>query len=105
MSRTYFGTDGIRGRVGQLPITPEFVMRLGYAAGRVLAHSGSFENFSSRGQAETRPTVIIGKDTRISGYMLESALQAGLCAAGVDVRLTGPLPTPAIGDFGLAQPL
>ncbi len=93
MTRKYFGTDGIRGRVGQSPITPEFVMRLGYAAGRVLAHTGSVE------QPEARPMVIIGKDTRISGYMLESALQAGLCAAGVDVRLTGPLPTPAIAHL------
>lgn len=93
MTRKYFGTDGVRGRVGQSPITPEFVMRLGYAAGRVLAHAGSLEH------AEARPMVIIGKDTRISGYMLESALQAGLCAAGVDVRLTGPLPTPAIAHL------
>lgn len=93
MTRKYFGTDGIRGRVGQSPITPEFVMRLGYAAGRVLAHTGNLEH------AEARPMVIIGKDTRISGYMLESALQAGLCAAGVDVRLTGPLPTPAIAHL------
>jgi phosphoglucosamine mutase len=93
MTRKYFGTDGIRGRVGQSPITPEFVMRLGYAAGRVLAHAGNVEHVG------TRPMVIIGKDTRISGYMLESALQAGLCAAGVDVRLTGPLPTPAIAHL------
>lgn len=90
MSRKYFGTDGIRGRTGEYPITPEFVMRLGYAAGRVLASDAS--HLSQDG----RPTVIIGKDTRISGYMLESALEAGLCAAGVNVRLTGPMPTPAI---------
>lgn len=90
MSRTYFGTDGIRGRVGTAPITPDFVMRLGYAAGRVLA------GMDSQLAAGSHPTVIIGKDTRISGYMLESALQAGLCAAGVNVLLTGPLPTPAI---------
>lgn len=90
MSRTYFGTDGIRGRVGTAPITPDFVMRLGYAAGRVLA------GMDSHLAAGKHPTVIIGKDTRISGYMLESALQAGLCAAGVNVLLTGPLPTPAI---------
>ncbi len=90
MSRKYFGTDGIRGRTGEYPITPEFVMRLGYAAGRVLASNAS--QLSQDG----RPTVIIGKDTRISGYMLESALEAGLCAAGVNVRLTGPMPTPAI---------
>ncbi|MDR2220331.1 MAG: phosphoglucosamine mutase [Methylobacillus sp.] len=84
MSRKYFGTDGIRGRVGEQPIIPEFVMRLGYAAGRVLVNS------------DTHPAVLIGKDTRISGYMLESALQAGLSAAGVDVLLTGPLPTPGV---------
>lgn len=88
--RKYFGTDGIRGRVGEFPITPEFVMRLGYAAGRVLVSE------EQRQHSETRPTVLIGKDTRISGYMFESALEAGLCAAGVDVRLTGPMPTPAI---------
>ncbi len=85
MARRYFGTDGVRGRVGERPITPEFVMRLGYAAGRVLAQGG-------RG----RPAVLLGKDTRISGYMLESALMAGLCSAGVDVHVTGPLPTPAV---------
>jgi phosphoglucosamine mutase len=86
MARKYFGTDGVRGEVGQFPITPEFVMRLGYAAGRVLVdHDG-----------DQRPTVLIGKDTRISGYMLEAALQAGFTAAGVNVLLTGPLPTPGI---------
>ena len=90
MSKKYFGTDGIRGRVGTSPITPEFVMRLGYAAGRVLAKADSHL------AKDAHPTVLIGKDTRISGYMLESALQAGLCAAGVDVRLTGPMPTPAV---------
>lgn len=90
MTKKYFGTDGIRGRVGTSPITPEFVMRLGYAAGRVLAKADS--HLSKDGH----PTVLIGKDTRISGYMLESALQAGLCAAGVNVRLTGPMPTPAV---------
>lgn len=90
MSRKYFGTDGIRGRVGKAPITPEFVMHLGYAAGRVLT---SIDSHLAPG---AHPTVLIGKDTRISGYMLESALQAGLCAAGVNVLLTGPLPTPAI---------
>jgi phosphoglucosamine mutase len=84
MSRTYFGTDGIRGTVGQSPITPDFVLRLGHAVGRVL-----------RG-AHERPVVLIGKDTRISGYMLESALEAGLNSAGVDVVLVGPLPTPAV---------
>jgi len=90
MSRKYFGTDGIRGKVGELPITPEFVMHLGYSAGKVLAGS------DLRIPGGERPAVIIGKDTRISGYMLESALQAGLAAAGVDVLLVGPMPTPAI---------
>ena len=85
MARRYFGTDGVRGRVGERPITPEFVMHLGYAAGKVLAQGG-------RG----RPAVLLGKDTRISGYMLEAALVAGFCAAGVDIHVTGPLPTPAI---------
>lgn len=89
MSRKYFGTDGVRGRVGQSPITPEFVMRLGYAAGKVLIGRGSMPTGE-------RPTVLIGKDTRLSGYMLESALEAGFCAAGVDVCLVGPLPTPAV---------
>jgi phosphoglucosamine mutase len=87
MSRKYFGTDGVRGRVGRAPITPDFVMKLGYAAGKVLA--------AKRASAE-HPTVLIGKDTRVSGYMLESALQAGLSAAGVDVVLVGPMPTPAV---------
>ncbi len=89
MTRKYFGTDGVRGRVGQAPITPDFVMRLGYAAGRVLLSK------STMPQGE-RPAVLIGKDTRLSGYMLESALEAGFAAAGVDVCLVGPLPTPAI---------
>jgi phosphoglucosamine mutase len=89
MSKQYFGTDGIRGRVGESVINPEFVMKLGYAAGRVLASQEQLPN----GQ---RPTVLIGKDTRISGYMLEAALEAGLSAAGVDVLLTGPMPTPAV---------
>lgn len=84
MSRRYFGTDGIRGTVGQTPITPDFVLRLGHAVGQVLR------------QTESRPTVLIGKDTRISGYMLESALEAGFASAGVDVVLTGPLPTPGV---------
>ena len=87
MTRQYFGTDGIRGRVGNSPITPEFVMRLGYAAGKVLAKGES---------ASAKPSVLIGKDTRISGYMLEAALEAGFAAAGVDVMLAGPLPTPAV---------
>ena len=88
MSRKYFGTDGIRGRVGQYPITPDFVLRLGYAAGRVLVRRGE--------TGEPRPGVLIGKDTRISGYMLEAALEAGFSAAGVDVMLCGPMPTPAV---------
>ncbi len=87
MSRKYFGTDGVRGRVGELPITPEFVLRLGFAAGEVLAR---------RRSGHERPTVLIGKDTRISGYMLEAALEAGFAAAGVDVMLCGPMPTPAV---------
>lgn len=86
MARKFFGTDGIRGKVGVAPITPDFVMRLGYAAGKVLAQNGS----------EQRATVLIGKDTRISGYMLEASLEAGFSAAGVDVMLSGPMPTPAI---------
>lgn len=90
MSRKYFGTDGVRGTVGQYPITPDFVMRLGYAAGRVLVEA---DGKLAPGE---RPSVLIGKDTRISGYMLESALEAGLSAAGVDVLLTGPMPTPAV---------
>ncbi|MES2538448.1 MAG: phosphoglucosamine mutase [Pseudomonadota bacterium] len=87
MGRKYFGTDGIRGQVGIAPITPDFVMRLGYAAGKVLAKGEG---------AAGKPTVLIGKDTRISGYMLEAALEAGFAAAGVDVMLGGPLPTPAV---------
>jgi len=90
MSRKYFGTDGVRGRVGKAPITPDFVMRLGYAAGKVLASDRSLL------PADRHPTVLIGKDTRISGYMLESAMTAGFTAAGVHVNLTGPLPTPGI---------
>lgn len=89
MSRKYFGTDGVRGKVGEAPITPDFVMRLGYAAGKVLARHKAAANGG-------RPTVLIGKDTRVSGYMLESALEAGFTAAGVDVLLTGPMPTPAV---------
>lgn len=89
MSRKYFGTDGVRGRVGQAPITPDFVMRLGYAAGKVLMESCKMP-------AGERPSVLIGKDTRLSGYMLESALEAGFSAAGVDVCLVGPIPTPAV---------
>ena len=89
MSRKYFGTDGIRGRVGQSPITPDFVMRLGYAAGKVLLEKVEMP-------AGERPSVLIGKDTRLSGYMLESALEAGFAAAGVDSCLVGPIPTPAV---------
>ena len=81
--RRYFGTDGVRGKVGQYPITPDFVLKLGWAAGRVLAKQGTKK-------------VIIGKDTRISGYMLESALEAGLAAAGLKATFTGPMPTPAV---------
>jgi phosphoglucosamine mutase len=84
MSRTYFGTDGIRGKVGTSPITPDFMLRLGHAVGRVLRRTVE------------RPTVLIGKDTRISGYMLESSLEAGFASAGVDVLLSGPLPTPGV---------
>ena len=90
MTKKYFGTDGIRGKVGEYPITPDFVMRLGYAAGRVLT---STESNLAKG---AHPAVLIGKDTRISGYMLESALEAGLSAAGVDVLMTGLMPTPAV---------
>jgi len=89
MARKYFGTDGVRGAVGEAPITPEFVMRLGYAAGEVLVERSSIP-------AGQHPAVLIGKDTRISGYMLEAALEAGFTAAGVNVMLTGPLPTPGI---------
>ena len=88
MSRKYFGTDGVRGRVGEHPITPQFVMQLGYAAGKVLAAEAHAPG--------ERPALLIGKDTRISGYMLESALEAGLIAAGIDVYLAGPVPTPAV---------
>ena len=85
MSRKYFGTDGIRGRVGEVPVTPDFMLKLGWATGKVFASEDG-----------TKPTVVIGKDTRVSGYMLESALQAGLVAAGANVKLLGPLPTPGI---------
>jgi phosphoglucosamine mutase len=91
MSRTYFGTDGIRGTVGQAPITPDFVLRLAHAVGHVLKKD------------EQRPTVLIGKDTRISGYMLESALESGFNSAGVDVVLLGPLPTPGVAYLTRAQ--
>lgn len=91
MSRQYFGTDGIRGKVGQSPITPDFVMRLAYAVGCVLKRS------------EEKPKVLIGKDTRISGYMLESAMEAGFNAAGIDVCLLGPIPTPAVAYLTRTQ--
>jgi phosphoglucosamine mutase len=84
MSRTYFGTDGIRGAVGTSPITPDFMLRMGHAVGRVLKRE------------RDRPAVVIGKDTRISGYMIESALEAGFASAGVDTLLSGPLPTPGV---------
>jgi phosphoglucosamine mutase len=92
MSRKYFGTDGVRGTVGASPMTPDFVLRLGYAAGKVL--SGGMRG-EMRGSGP-HPAVLIGKDTRISGYMLESALEAGFSAAGVDVHMCGPIPTPAV---------
>ena len=91
MSRKYFGTDGIRGTVGQAPITPDFVLRLAHAVGRVLKRS------------EDKPVVLIGKDTRISGYMLESALESGFNSAGVEVVLLGPLPTPGVAYLTRAQ--
>ena len=91
MSRTYFGTDGIRGVVGTPPITPDFILRLAHSVGRVLK------------QHEVRPSVLIGKDTRISGYMLESALESGFNSAGVDVVLLGPLPTPGVAYLTRSQ--
>ena len=91
MTRKYFGTDGIRGTVGQAPITPDFIMRLAHAVGRVLRES------------EPHPVVLIGKDTRISGYILESALESGFNSAGVDVVLLGPLPTPAVAYLTRSQ--
>ncbi|SVD46010.1 uncharacterized protein METZ01_LOCUS398864, partial [marine metagenome] len=84
MSKQYFGTDGIRGRVGEEPIIADFMLRLGWAAGKVFSREG-------------RGKILIGKDTRVSGYMFESALEAGLVSAGLDVLLVGPMPTPAIG--------
>ena len=90
MTRRFFGTDGVRGKVGEDPISPSMIMRLGYAAGKVLV-AAEYESLHGE-----RPAVLIGKDTRVSGYMLESALEAGLTAAGVDVRLTGPMPTPGV---------
>jgi phosphoglucosamine mutase len=96
MSRKYFGTDGVRGTVGREPITPDFVLKLGQAAGRVLGRAA---------RPGSRPTVLIGKDTRVSGYMLEAALEAGFSSAGVDVVLCGPLPTPAVAYLTRAQRL
>ena len=100
MTKRYFGTDGIRGAVGDRPITPDFMLKLGWACGRV---------FAAAREDEGRCTVIIGKDTRVSGYMFEAALEAGFVAAGMDVLLLGPLPTPGIahltreldGDLGV----
>ena len=91
MQQKYFGTDGIRGTVGQPPLTPDFVLQLANAVGRVLKKD------------HDRPTVLIGKDTRISGYMFESALESGFNAAGVDVVLLGPVPTPAVAYLTRAQ--
>ena len=91
MARQYFGTDGIRGTVGQPPITPDFALRLAHAVGHVLKAT------------DAHPTVLIGKDTRISGYMLESALESGFNSAGVDVVLLGPLPTPGVAYHTRAQ--
>ena len=90
MSRRFFGTDGIRGRVGQEPMTPEFVMKLGWAVGKVLSR-------------QDKGHVVIGKDTRISGYIFESSFEAGLAASGVDVTLMGPMPTPAVAYMTQAQ--
>lgn len=86
---SYFGTDGIRGQFGVFPITPDFLLRLGFGAGQVLM----------RQSLNKRPSVLIGKDTRLSGYVIEAALQAGFNAAGVDVHMLGPLPTPAIAHL------
>ncbi|MEW6514864.1 MAG: phosphoglucosamine mutase [Pseudomonadota bacterium] len=93
MARQYFGTDGVRGRVGKFPITPDFALRLGFAAGETLVAHAQQKGLAKEGE---RPAVLIGKDTRISGYMLEAALESGFAAAGVDVMLCGPLPTPAV---------
>ena len=94
MAQRYFGTDGIRGRVGEWPMTPDFALKLGWAAGRVMVRRLGEAGMPANGRE--RPQVLIGKDTRLSGYMFESALEAGFAAAGVDVLLVGPLPTPAI---------
>ena len=92
MNKRYFGTDGIRGAVGEAPITPDFMLKLGWACGRVF-----------RERWGGKPTVIIGKDTRVSGYMFESALEAGLVAAGANVKLLGPMPTPAVAHMTRTQ--
>src|SRR4051812_49807609 len=97
-SRKYFGTDGVRGRVGEPPITPEFVMRLGYAAGKVLAGEQDLPGGD-------HASVLIGKDTRISGYMLESALQADPSAGGGEIYVARPKPTPAAADLPPGGPL
>ena len=94
MKKNYFGTDGIRGLVGDAPITPDFMLKLGWASGRV---------FTRQAGGKGRCLVIIGKDTRVSGYMFESALEAGLVAAGVDVKLLGPMPTPAVALMTRSQ--
>jgi len=95
MTRRYFGTDGIRGRVGQEPMTADFVMRLGWAAGKVLSEKAA--------ERQEKGLVVIGKDTRISGYIFEASLEAGLAAAGLDVMLMGPMPTPAVAYMTQAQ--
>ena len=87
MKKQYFGTDGIRGEVGKFPIVPEFMTRLGYAAGKVL---------TADAKPGERCKILIGKDTRVSGYLLEASLEAGFAAAGVDVMLCGPIPTPGV---------
>src|SRR4029078_9040912 len=90
MTRKHFGTDGVRGTIGESPMTPDFVMRLGYAAGKVLL------------KKDSHPQCLIGKDTRISGYRSEAALEAGFSAAGVDVHMCGPVPTPAVAYLARA---
>src|SRR5699024_4356209 len=94
MAERIFGTDGVRGSVGEWPMTPELALRLGWAAGRGFAARQA--ELNAEAQIQDRPHVLIGKDTRLSGYMFESALEAGFAAAGVDVLLVGPLPTPGI---------
>lgn len=109
MKKRYFGTDGIRGLVGKAPITPDFVLKLGWACGRVFTRAmqtgidGEGSKEGGFGKAPGRCSVIIGKDTRVSGYMFESALEAGLVAAGVDVKLLGPMPTPAVALMTRSQ--